>query len=98
MPQMRAVMAGDDVDDLVHRPADDQALEIARRLEDLQPCGFDGAVAHAQVQRALALDAGKVADVDREIGPARGNDRVMHRAAPSGTTHRWGQAGRPRRR
>ena len=36
---------GDDIDDLVGRPADDQPLEEARRLEDPEPCFDDLAVA-----------------------------------------------------
>ena len=40
-----AADAGDDVDDLVGRPADDQALEVARRLEDLEVRLLDDAVA-----------------------------------------------------
>ena len=42
-----AADAGDDVDDLVGRPADDEPLEVARRLEDLEVRLVDDAVADA---------------------------------------------------
>ena len=93
-----AADARHDVDDLVRRPADDQPLEVARRLEDLQAGRLDGAVADAQVERALALDARQVADVDRQVGAAGRDDRVMHRTAPRRPRRRSGRAARPRRR
>jgi hypothetical protein len=77
-----AADAGDDVDDLVHGSADDQPLEIARRLEDLEPGRLHGAFPHAEVKRALTLDAGQVAHVDIEVCAARGDHGVMHRLAP----------------
>ena len=72
-----AADAGDDVDDLVRRAADDEPLEVARRLEDLEVRLHDLAVADAQAQRAFALDAGEAGDVDREVaGRARHACRV----------------------
>ena len=59
--------AGDDVDDLVRRPPDDEALEVARRLEDLEVGFLDHAVVDAQPERSLALDPGQSGDVDGEV-------------------------------
>ncbi len=75
--------AGDDVDDLVRRPADDQLLEVARRLEDLEPGLLDDAVPDPQAKRSLAFDAGHHGDVDRQVAaPASGQVEVMHRVSP----------------
>ena len=60
---------GDDVDDLVRRPADDERLEVAGRLEDREVGLLDHAVADAQMERALALDAGQVLDLEPEVTP-----------------------------
>ena len=51
--------ARDDVEDLVGRPAADQPLEVARRLEDPEMRLDDLAVLDDQPERALALDAGE---------------------------------------
>ena len=56
MPQMRATMS---MTSSGVRP-DDQPLEVARRLEDLEVRLLDDAVPDAQAERALALDPGQV--------------------------------------
>ena len=68
--------AGDDVDDLVGRSADDQLLEIPRRLEDPEVRLDDLAIADGQRQAALALDPGELADLVIDFG------RPMHRGVP----------------
>ena len=52
-----AAYSGDDVDDFVGRPAHDQLLEVARRLEDRQARLADLAVRDAQPESAFTLDA-----------------------------------------
>ena len=59
-----AADARDDVDDLVGRPADDEPLEVARRLEDPEAGLDDLAVADEQPERAFALDPGQLLDVE----------------------------------
>ena len=76
-----AADAGDDVDDLVRGPSDDELLEVARRLEDAETRLEDLAVLDPQVQRALALDAGQVPGPvgPLAVGDGRGGGR-RHRA------------------
>ena len=59
-----AADAGDDVEDLVRRPAADQPLEVARRLEDAEVRLDDLAVLDDEPERALALDAGEALDLE----------------------------------
>ncbi len=83
-----AADAGDDVDDLVAGAPDDQPLEVARRLEDLQPGLDDLAAADPEAQRAFALDPGDVADLELPLGAGRVHDQraaviaVHHRLLP----------------
>ena len=78
-----AADAGDDVDDLVGRPTDDQPLEVAGRLEDLEMGLLDHAVADAQAERALALDPRQPGDVDGQVATRLGERvGVMHRWSP----------------
>ncbi len=51
--------ARDDVEHLVRGPADDELLEVPRRLEDRQLRLGDTPVANDQSQRPLAFDAGQ---------------------------------------
>ena len=88
-----AADARDDVEDLVRRAADHERLEVPGRLEDLQARLGDGPVPNEEVQRALALDAGQVLDLEAEVSrvhlatprdPTRADARRRTRAdAPS---------------
>ena len=76
---------GDDVDDLVRRPADDDPLEVARRLEDPETGLDDLAVADAQPEAALAFDAGQLLDGVDVLVAAQGRDPLVtavHRSPP----------------
>ena len=66
-----AADAGDDVQDLVGRPALDDALEVAGRLEDAQVRLDHLAVADDEPQRALALDAGESRDLETLVRDRR---------------------------
>ena len=83
--------AGGDVGHLRERPAAQERLEEPRRLEDLQPHLLDAAVAQADVQRSLALDA-------RER--ARGELALSHatRRTPARPRRRCGTGARRRPR
>ena len=79
MPQIRATMSMTSSG----VAADDQPLEVARRLEDLEARLLDLAVADLQAQRAFALDAGQSGDVDGRSPVGSGSViGVMHRSAP----------------
>ena len=60
---------------------DDEPLEVARRLEDLEVGLLDDAVLDPQPEGSLALDPGQPGDVDGEVaGRLRGQGvGVMHR-------------------
>ena len=78
---------GDDVDDLVPGAPDDEALEVARCLEDVQAGLCDLAATHGQAQASLALHAGDIGNpvvaVDtRGIGHDRGAVTREHRGHP----------------
>ena len=93
MPQMRATMSRTSSG---VRP-DDELLEVARRLEDLQARLDDLAVADDEAERALALDPGELVDLVDALstgGVSRG-----HRAPPRAAAARSGPgaAGRSRR-
>ena len=62
---------GDDVDDLVGRPADHQPLEVPRRLEDPEPGLDDLAVAHPQVEAAPRPRRGSAPRPRRRARPSR---------------------------
>src|SRR6185437_1090125 len=96
---------GDDVDDLVRLPADDQPLEVARRLEDLELGPHDVAAPDDEAQRALALDPAQPADGVRRLGGGgavhqRSSDSVcgsrasgwFARAGDAATVERYGSA------
>lgn len=60
--------AGNDVQNLAVAAPAQQCLEKARRLEDAEPNPIHPAVADIEPQRAFALDAGDVIDLE---GPSR---------------------------
>ena len=88
--------AGNDVDDLVRGATDDQLLEIAGCLEDLEVGFLYDAVPDLEAQRALAFDPGQSGDVDAEIaGWLEELVCVMHRSPPAcGRPARVGLHGR----
>ncbi len=79
--------AGHDVDDLVGGPADDEPLEVAWRLEDLEVCARHRTVADGELQAPLALDPGQLPNGEARhilglaaaIGPQLD---LMHRRSP----------------
>ena len=79
---------GHDVDDLVGRPADDEPLEVARRLEDLEVGLLDDPVPDPEPQRALALDPGQSRDVDRRGRRSSSGGASCHASVVSGAALR----------
>ncbi len=64
-------------------PPDHECLEVSRRLEDLQVGFLDDAVADPHMERALALDAGQVLDLETEVTPVAHPDLLRCLSRPA---------------